>query len=300
MNHTSMEKEKRERAEKIFRALSGTDGELLLRSEEAAAADKDGRMQKASVSRAGKKISIWKSNGILAAAVCFAVLGVLAFGIERKEVGKEEAAEDIMLLNGAEAGGRAVNTEKAAAPEQEKMKMEDTSDSGTEAIAAGASGADTEELSEAEFSLPVQLSEAEARAGEPFGNYIPKRIPEGYGFSAAYLNCGPEEASESLFVSWTKGMDYIEIILCKKAPEELSFSDVSDPQAQEYPVFKSSEISEAVVDARMQTVEDEGDTQTPRGNFSVYYEKEGILLEFRGRGTAQEIWEMIVSAEPAE
>ena len=44
----------------------------------------------------------------------------------------------------------------------------------------------------------------------------------------------------------------------------------------------------------MKSYDDQGDTDTPRGNFSVLYEG-GVLIRFSGRGTAEEIWEMFCS-----
>ena len=41
---------------------------------------------------------------------------------------------------------------------------------------------------------------------------------------------------------------------------------------------------------------DSGDTDTPRGNFAVLY-SDGVLVEFSGRGTAEEIWNMFEGLE---
>ena len=49
-----------------------------------------------------------------------------------------------------------------------------------------------------------------------------------------------------------------------------------------------------IVKSRMKSYDDQGDTDTPRGNFSVLYEG-GVLIRFSGRGTAEEIWEMFSS-----
>ena len=49
-----------------------------------------------------------------------------------------------------------------------------------------------------------------------------------------------------------------------------------------------------IVKSRIKSYDDQGDTDTPRGNFSVLYEG-GVLIRFNGRGTAEEIWEMFCS-----
>ena len=59
------------------------------------------------------------------------------------------------------------------------------------------------------------------------------------------------------------------------------------------PIFMQKDISLDLVQSRMKVVADAGDTGTPRGNFSIIY-PEGILLDFNGDGTAEEIWEMLL------
>ena len=49
----------------------------------------------------------------------------------------------------------------------------------------------------------------------------------------------------------------------------------------------------------MKSYDDAGDTDTPRGNFSVLY-PDGVVVRFNGRGTAQEIWEMFCSMGESE
>jgi hypothetical protein len=60
------------------------------------------------------------------------------------------------------------------------------------------------------------------------------------------------------------------------------------------PIFREEDMSLEVVRARMKSVSDAGDTDTPRGDFSVLYD-EGILVAFDGRGSAEEIWNMYLS-----
>ena len=65
------------------------------------------------------------------------------------------------------------------------------------------------------------------------------------------------------------------------------------------PVCAWEDFSLEFVQKRMIAREDAGDTETPRGNFSVLY-PDGVLVHFNGRGTAVEIWEMFGSMEASK
>ncbi len=60
------------------------------------------------------------------------------------------------------------------------------------------------------------------------------------------------------------------------------------------PVFAVEDLSLEVIESRMASYNDSGDTDTPRGNFRVLY-PDGVLVRFNGRGTPEEIWEMFCS-----
>ena len=70
-------------------------------------------------------------------------------------------------------------------------------------------------------------------------------------------------------------------------PEE--YRDIFDN-----PVCAWEDFSLEFVQKRMIAREDAGDTDTPRGNFSVLY-PDGTVVYFSGRGTAEEIWDLFDS-----
>lgn len=156
----------------------------------------------------------------------------------------------------------------------------------------------------------VEITEAEALAHEIFGGYIPRKIPAGYVFEGAYVN-GEEEA-QTLMISWTRGMD--SILLNFSMPEnvpatvDVSRTEYYDEHLYEIPLAETvPEEYRAVFDNPVCAWEDfciefvekrmiyrgtdKGDTNTPRGNFSVLY-PDGVLMYFNGRGSAEEIWQL--------
>lgn len=154
-----------------------------------------------------------------------------------------------------------------------------------------------------------EISWEEAGNTVVFGSYLPENLPRGYAFENAW------SSDEGLTVSWTRGMDHIMISVSAVVPEDVVTADPEKPETyderlyeipyaetvpKEYhevfqdPVFAAEDLSLEVVSSRMKSVKDAGDTNTPRGMFSVLY-PEGILVRFNGRGTAEEIWDMFCS-----
>lgn len=162
-----------------------------------------------------------------------------------------------------------------------------------------------------------KIGEKEAYATEGLGAYIPAVLPAGYAFESAYRKQNPDTGEyESVRIAWTKGMDSIFLTVEKAEPSDIVLTDLSKPETynlyeipygetvpREYweafdnPVFQAADLSLELIEARMKTVEDSGDTGTPRGDFSVLYEND-VLIRFNGDGTAQEIWEMFQSVKP--
>ena len=154
-----------------------------------------------------------------------------------------------------------------------------------------------------------KLTEEEARNLEVLGSYIPENIPNGYVFESAYWN---DEAQE-LTILWCKGMDDIHFSI--RQAEECETVDINVPETydvrlyeipygetvpQEYrevfnhPVFAWEDFSMEILQSRMRTVEDRGDTNTPRGNFGLLFPG-NYLVEFQGRATISQVWEMFES-----
>ncbi len=164
-----------------------------------------------------------------------------------------------------------------------------------------------------------QVQEKEARATESLGSYIPTSVPDGYVFESARREQNPDTKEYvSMNVTWTKGMDSIFWSIRTVNPADIELADLSKTESynvhlydipyaetvpEEYgevfrnPVFSAADLSLEVIEMRMKAVQDVGDTDTPRGDFSVLYE-DGILVRFNGDGSAQKIWEMFQSLKP--
>lgn len=162
-----------------------------------------------------------------------------------------------------------------------------------------------------------KFTEAQARADAALGAYIPLLLPDGYVFEDAYHM--PEDSEANLTICWSRGMDSIVLRLKKTAslprtvnverPElydeslyEIPYGESVPEEYREIfnnPVFAAEDLSLDVVKSRMMVYEDQGDTDTPRGNFGVLYPN-GVLVRFSGRGTAEEIWEMFCSMKGEE
>lgn len=163
----------------------------------------------------------------------------------------------------------------------------------------------------------VDITEAEARELAVLGDYVPGVLPTGYIWESGLFSAATGQEAESIFLIWTKGMDSIELVIKPVDAEEVQLTEITReetynvhlyeiPYAQtlpeEYrsifndPVFRAEDLNLEVIEKRMKSFEDAGDTNTLRGHFSVLYE-EGVLVRFTGRGTATEIWEMFVSIE---
>lgn len=158
------------------------------------------------------------------------------------------------------------------------------------------------------------LTEEEARNDKTLGGYVPVTLPRGYVFESASENLDSRE--ENLRLCWTRGMDSITLSFTRteKPPDTV---DAGKPETydermytipyaesvpEEYrqsvndPVFAREDFSLEMIESRMISYSDSGDTDTPRGNFRVLGSG-GVLVQFSGRGTAEEIWEMFCSME---
>ncbi len=172
-----------------------------------------------------------------------------------------------------------------------------------------AGGQFTEEFCGDSMGKVEQLTEEEARAMEILGEYIPNKIPKGYDFESA---CWSEDEG-ALSIGWSRGLD--DIRLSVKQVKSCDIVDVNRTELydvgrydvpygesvpKEYleifndPVFAWEDMGLEVIQRRMRSYEDSGDTGTPRGNFGILF-PDGVLLKFRGDGTAGQIWDMFQS-----
>lgn len=231
---------------------------------------------------------------------------------------EEGAAEEAMPEEGADGavgaqqaqmdGGR---TEKA---EQEPDRENSVQSGFTEEKSKDTAESVTEDMASCLKDPSLAYTEKEARAQEKTGSFIPAVIPQGYVFESASRNTDTEKAN--LAVCWTRGMDSIMLFIeetenppvtvdLEKAETydlrlyEVPYGESVPEQYREsvgQPVFAIEDLSLEVVESRMVSYDDAGDTDTPRGSFSVLY-PDGMLVRFNGRGTASEIWEMFCSIE---
>lgn len=159
------------------------------------------------------------------------------------------------------------------------------------------------------------VTEEEARSWVPLGAYIPQNLPEGYRIENAYIN----SEERSVTMTWSRGMDHIMINVSSVEPDTVVTVDINKPETYderlyeipyaetvpgEYresvdnPVFDFSdmdfETGLELMNSRMISYDDAGDTDTPRGRFSILIGDE-ILLYFNGKGTPEEIWNMLYS-----
>lgn len=161
----------------------------------------------------------------------------------------------------------------------------------------------------------IARTEEDARGWMPLGAYLPQDLPKGYRVESAFIDL----ETQSVTMTWLQGMDYITVSVSSVEPGTVETVDISKtetydkrlyevPYAEtvprkyretvDNPVFDFSDMDSEtgleLVSSRMIAYDDAGDTDTPRGNFSVLIEDD-VLLYFNGRGTPEEIWDMICS-----
>lgn len=275
----------------------------------------------------------WKYGSAVAAVFCVAIVGLACMNgirVGNDTAAFEEAVEDAAGVFVAETTGMsapevAMRQEDAgnSGGDEYSYRADDMLNTADKDFVMNTKGetpepetAKTEDGivgNSPEFSYHI-VTEKQARTHELFGGYVPEKLPEGYGFVEAYIS-GEDEAA-ALVVSWTRGMDSIrvKITMPEKKPTTIQVDQVETydeylygiPHAEtvpeEYwdifnnPVCAWSDFTLEFVQKRMIAREDAGDTDTPRGNFSVLY-PDGVVVYFNGRGTAEEIWELFDSME---
>lgn len=222
-----------------------------------------------------------------------------------------------------EAEGAADTAKDPAAAEADRYNDNNT---GAQSSDGGSGMKQQSEMSEKfseEESLTVDRSseavkydtEEAVRGWMPLGAYIPPDLPEGYHIETAFINLERQSAT----MIWLRGMDHIMISVSSVEPGTVETVDITKPETyderlyevpyaesvpKEYwesvdnPVFDFSDMDSEtgleLVSSRMISYDDAGDTDTPRGSFSVLIDNE-VLLHFNGRGTPEEIWNMLCS-----
>ena len=255
------EKKRREGAEKIFRALSAVDEELLERSEKEKmldrAKDRDGTRKK--VTR------ILPYSGVLAACICLCVVAGVLFktGVIPQNSKNESAvmedddyeAEAAVALEGtaiaADAGEgipenateegtdgvEAYAAEEIPTEAAEKAAVQDFLSSGN-----ASSGKQEAQLDMAPYEEDIQcqqITEEQARETENLGAYLPTVLPEKFAFTEAY--CTEKTGSPTeLTMCWSRGED--DIVVCVLAPDSYELdqacvADLSRPETYDVNLY---------------------------------------------------------------
>lgn len=260
-------------AMKIFEALSSVDEELLTRSE-----DHKGY--------AGHKrvIPFGRFAKVMAACICFVVLGVAAYTGVQLHTAKENMSADCAssadVKEATEGAAResaldepVEAVEGAVAETVEGVVAEDTPEKETDAGADITMSKDT-------------LDEEALRATEILGAYLPTKLPAGYVYESG---CGIDEnhPEQGISLQWTDGVDTLRISVREYMPEQsLNF---------QYPIFAENEFTLEAVEEHIKQLSGEMvSSQTHVIHFAVLYDS-GILVECYGGATAEDIWEMFAS-----
>lgn len=250
-------------------------------------------------------------------------LGIEEAAPEEAEVPAASAEVAPMEDAGNENAGEGKQTSTGITDYHEEASQKDVESGSVESVEPGYAIKESMTLEStieecgAPLDESILITEAEAEEIPVFGEYIPSNIPSGYAWEEGRVNKDAESGEyNSLHLTWTKGMDSISIIISVESDlakvanvEETESYDVRlyeipyvETVPEEYrevfyaPVFLREDLSLEIIEARMKSVTDAGDTDTPRGNFSVLFDN-GVLVRFNGRGTAEEIWQMFQSIE---
>lgn len=255
------EKERREGAEKIFRALSSVDEELLERSENEKmsdrAKDRDGTQKK--VTR------IVPYSGAFAACICLCVVAGVLFktGVipqnsksERPETAKreettydvevaaalddtaltadagEKMTEDAIQEEMAEAAAEDAAGQEFSSSESSSSESSSSESSSSEGLTSGsgAGGQQEKQPDMAPYEEDMQcqqITEEQARETENLGAYLPTVLPEKFAFTEAY--CTEKTGSPTkLTMCWSRGEDNIVIGVLAPDSYELDQACVAD------------------------------------------------------------------------
>ena len=234
-------------AMRIFQALSAVDEELLARCE-------DSENAKASV----KKIRpFWYYGRVLAACMCFVVLGAVIWNadglISHKSESTCDTAESACDAAAPETE-RAMVTEEMPTSDMDAGVMEQNAmDGESESVAeeemsdekmsdaempdaGGTGGLKNDALEQSDVTSCIvdmreRLTEEEARAVKELGEYIPTRLPAGYVFEeAARIEASDTGETLGIALCWSKGMDSMHIQISKVVPENIEAVEINRPE----------------------------------------------------------------------
>lgn len=225
--------------------------------------------------------------------------------------GMQEEMPETATENGTIETKNGVTAVEGISEGMQEAQKENAIEEYTDAISGQQSGTAVTESCLSYNGEKITLQEA--RGVELLGEYIPDNLPAGYALESAYREKNSDTGqTESLSLCWSRGMDSIFWTISMADVAHITTVDSSKPETydvhfyeipyadtvpEEYresfdnPLFREADFSLDMVKARMKVISDSGDTNTPRGDFSVLYDN-GILVRFNGRGDAESIYNM--------
>lgn len=154
---------------------------------------------------------------------------------------------------------------------------------------------------------------AAARQEAEFAPYLPTENIPGFGKFYGRLTY-QEEKDNTLFVRWSRGYDEVEVCVHRGGNVSYNLADVKNPASydvrryqipwcdsvpEEYretvdsPAFRSEDMSREIVEARVLSYQDAGDSGGPRIQFDVLH-PDGTLVSYRCKGlSAEQVWAMV-------
>ena len=253
-------------------------------------------------------------GGVSGAVMDDAGFNTSVSALEAMFIGEEEdetAADDIMKETAGTGG------EKYSEDNTDALSRDEVGGMEQQSVMSEKFGDEEELMVGRGNSAIIAGTEEEARGWMPLGAYIPRDLPKGYRVESASINL----ERQSVTMTWLRGMDYITVSVSSVGAGTVETVDISKPETYDQRLYKAPyaetvpreyretvndpvfdftdmdpEMGLELVSSRMISYDDAGDTDTPRGNFSVLIDDE-ILLHFSGRGTPEEIWKMLCSID---
>lgn len=233
--------------------------------------------------------------------------GSAFFPSESSEEETKSPQPDVTVpSSGAQASGSAQTDGAGGAPEQTQlppkipsdMNGKDTGESSIE----NSGKQICSDISGSSNTVSTKLTLDEAYADPDFGSYMPASAPSGFKAEAITRYTG--DGSNSLFATWLKGykeldwqISYLEEADSTRivTPEDTACYDLTlypIPWADSIPenlwnivndpIFRAKELTLDMVKARSYTVNETGDTDGYRMNFSVLYEDTVVRIISKG------------------
>lgn len=289
---------KRQAAMRLFGAMSGVDEKYLAACEDA----------KGATGQSGVLLFMRRYGKAMAAVLCLAVLGAGYFALQ-SSVKYSENATAMDMVAQSMAPSEPKYADEAAAEEEVVAEApeafydnEETDGVVRNDAASGSSAIGNKEQFEQEKTTVEQsfvsseveeMTITEAEALDVVGQYIPTDWPVGGAISQVLDSGTTDEASVTLFWTYDNNGEGFCVKIDNLGEEIPDW--VTEEMSEDY-VVGAEEFTKEYVESQIKTPSaDSGDTDMPGGRFGVLYktDSEYVLVRFDGRGTVDEIWEMM-------